>query len=169
MDLSRFPDDFEHVPSHDAGEPDSKLNDILKGIDGIFGPEQPDDPSDHPDISSSDGRTTPIVSSISGPGEGAKRNIVRSRASSSPLPRPPPSPLLPPQSPTVPPRTKKQSSVGKAWHKFKKVLAKKFGGGDQSPPKLSDKLAPERDDEVKWFETLFPKSPKPQKPAKTRK
>ena len=51
------------------------------------------------------------------------------------------------------------------WNKLKKLLTGKSEEG-QPPPKLSDKLAPERDDEVKWYESLFPK---PQKSAKTRK
>lgn len=157
MDLSRFPDDFERVAPHDVGEFDPKCNDI---IDGTPGPEQPDDPSDHPDTPSPDGRATPVVSPISGLGGGAKGDIARSRDSWSPLPS-----LSSPQYPTVPPRTK-ESRVGKVWNKFKKVLAKKFGGGDQPPPKLSDKLVPERDDEVRWYETLFTKPPKP---AKARK
>jgi hypothetical protein len=53
----------------------------------------------------------------------------------------------------------------KSQRRVKKFM-KKFGGRDQQPPRLSDKLVPERDDEVKWYETLFPK---PQKSAATRK
>ena len=143
MDLSRFPDDFEHVPSHDTGGPDSELNDILKRIDAIFGPEQP---HDHLDISGSDGRTTPIVSPISRPG-----SMLQLRAPLHSLS-------------AAPPRIKK-SSAGKVWNKFK-VFAKKFAGGDKPPPKLSNKLVPERDDEVRRHETLFTKALKPSNPAK---
>jgi len=53
------------------------------------------------------------------------------------------------------------------WSKLKKLFMRKFGGdGNQPPPKLSDKLVPERDDEVEWHDSPFSKPPKP---AKTRK
>ena len=43
---------------------------------------------------------------------------------------------------------------------------KKFEKADREPANLSDKLAPERDDEPKWHDVLFSKPPKP---ATTRK
>jgi len=60
---------------------------------------------------------------------------------------------------------RQKSGVGKAWSKLKKLFMRKFRG-DGGAPKLSDRLAPERDDEVKWYDSLFPKPPGP---AKTRK
>ena len=140
------------------------MNDILRGIDDIVGPEQPDD---HPD-----GRDTPVpneqssstASSNATPRGGTRSTPSPSRNSLSFLPQ-----ILPShQSTSTHQRTKKQKSgVGKVWSKLKKLFMRKFGGdGNQPPPKLSDKLVPERDDEVKWHDSPFSK---PQKPAKTRK
>lgn len=59
----------------------------------------------------------------------------------------------------------KKSSVKKAWSKSKELFIKKLGRRKASP-KLSDKLVPERDEGVRWYEALFSKPPKP---AATRK
>jgi len=48
----------------------------------------------------------------------------------------------------------------KAWNVFKELLVKEFRGGNQPPPKLSDRLVSMRDGEV-GYEALFSKSPQP--------
>ena len=162
---SRFPkDDFEDVVPPDVGGSSSEFNDILKDIDDIIGPERPDDHSEDRDISAWDKQTSPIVSSVVESRE-AKQTVEQPRATPSPLPPIPPTPPPQPQERPVAPRMKKKSVVSKAWSKFRKLLMKKFGG-DHPPAKLSDKLAPEREDEARRYETLFAKSPQP---AKTRK
>ena len=168
VDLLQFPGgDFEDATrGRDGGELGSEFNDILKDIDGLLGPEQPDYHSDDRDSSVWDRRTSATLSPIVGPGEEMKQDTVRSLASSSPLPPLPSTPFR--QGPKV--RTKKKSSVGKMLdgiRKFKRLMAKKLGGGHQPQPKLSDSLVPEHDDEAKWYEGLF--SSKPPKSARTRK
>jgi len=138
----------------------SEFNDILRDVDDLIGPERPDDHSDDHDISTWDKQASAIVSPIAESREEARQTAVHPRATPSHIP--PISSPPHPQEPLVPPRTKKKSVVSKAWSKFRKLLMKKFGG-DQPPPKLSDRLAPEREDEARWYETLFPQ------PAKTRK
>lgn len=134
------------------------MNDILKGIDVCIGPEQV---YDH-----LGGRDAPILD------ERASPSIVpREEAGSTVPPSPaglPPLPLIPPHQSTSTHqrmKKKKKKGVGMVWNKLKKLLTGK-SEEDQPPPKLSDKLSPERDDEVKWYESLFSK---PQKSAKTRK
>ena len=129
------------------------MNNILKGIDEIVGPEQPnDDPG---------GRDTPV------PGE-----RLSPTTSSNVIPRGgtrPISQILPSHQSTSThqPIKKQKSGVGKAWSKLRKLFMRKFGGyRGQPPPKLSDKLAPERDDEVKWHDSPFLKSPKSAKTSK---
>jgi len=158
------------VPPNVGGS-NSEFNDILKDIDDIIGPE-PEQPYDHYDdreISTWDKQASPIVSPIVESIEQAKQMVVQPRATSSPLspipPNPTPTPPPHPQERPMAPRAKKKSVVSKAWSKFRKVLMKKFGG-DQPPPKLSDKHTPEREDEARWYETLFVKNPQP---PKTRK
>lgn len=169
MDSSRSPKgDFEDVPP-DAGGFNSEFNDILKDIDEIIGHERPDDHSDDRDTSAWDKQTSPIVSPIVESREETKQIVVQPRATSPPLPpippTPTPTPHSHPQERPVAPRTKKKSVVSKAWSKLRKMLMKKFGG-DHLSPKLSDKLAPEHEDEARRYETLFVKPPQP---AKTRK
>jgi len=145
----------------DTGGFNSEFDEILRDIDEIIGPERPDDHSDDRDISAWDKQASPIVSPVVESREEAKQIAIQPRATPSPLPPIPP----PPQERPVALRTKKKSVVSKAWSKFRKVLMKKFGG-DQPPPKLSDRLAPEREDEARGYETLFVKPPQP---TKTRK
>ncbi|KAF9647910.1 hypothetical protein BDM02DRAFT_3243768, partial [Thelephora ganbajun] len=131
---SRFPDrlmahtgyDFEDVAAHDDGAFYVNFDDILKEIDCFIGPE----------------------------GAEPRQTVVQSQAH-SPSHHHIPLPLSPaPQVPPVLPRTKK-GSVSKAWSKLKRLFTKKLGEEDQVPPKLSDRLVPERDD--KWYEPLFSK------------
>jgi len=155
-------DDFENI-GRGGGTLDSDLNDILKGIDNIIGPEQPDD---YPD-----GRDTPVRGELSSPTmspnviprEGARSTPSPSRNSLLSLHQ-----ILPShQNTSTHQRPKKQKSgLGKMWSGLKKFMRKFGGDGNQSPPKLSDKLVPERDDEVKWKDSPFSE---PRKPAKTRK
>jgi len=175
MFLPRFPaDDFVDVGAHDGEAFNAEFDDILKGIDILIGPDQTDDHSPGQDVSAWDEQTHPIVSPTVGPRGETGSNGSQSEVHSSSLPSTPlssilhpstllPSTPLPPLPPLIPPRTKKKSTVSRAWNKLKKVLVKKFGGGNQAPPKLSDKLVPERDDGVGRYESLFPK------PAMTRK
>ena len=51
VDLLRFPDEFEDVVLRYVRQFDSKFNDILKDIDRLIGPEQPDNRSDDRDTS----------------------------------------------------------------------------------------------------------------------
>ena len=147
MGLPLFPDDYEGVVPHDCGEINFEFNEILQSLDRLIGPEQPADHSGDREISVLDRQTSPIVSMIVGPEEA--RQDVRPRAPLSPLlPIPPPLPRGPPVLPR-----RRESIIGKAWNKYKKVLMKRFLGGDQSAPKLSDSLVPERDDDD-WYEVL---------------
>jgi len=166
-------DDFEDdVAQFDNGEFNAKLGDIMEKIDAIIRPEPSNDHSDSRDTSAWDQRTFPILSPTVGPGEGPQDFAPQPRASlpslpritTSPLPKSPsPSPI--PQSPSKSQRTKKQSTVGKVWERLKRWFTRKFEGEDP-PPKLSDKLVPERDDKVKWYESLFSELPEPFKPKK---
>lgn len=71
----------------------------------------------------------------------------------------PPTPPFPPQQvPPVLPPTKEGRGVRKAWCESKNLFMKKFWRR-KTPPKLSDKLVPERE-EVKWYAMLFPTSQK---------
>ena len=155
MGLPRFLGEYEEAAPHDGGEINSEFNDFLEGIDKLIGPEQPDDHFDDRDISVWDRQTSPMVSAIVEPEE-VRQGMARPRAPSSPLPPIPPSP-----PPRDFPRPKKKSIVGKAWKKFKLSFMRRFLGGDQPVPKLSDKLALERDDGV-WYDVLF------SKPTRTR-
>ena len=113
------------------------LDGILKDIDYFIKPDPVEDPS------------------------------VQPRASSSSRPPPvPPSPSPSPKAPQVTPRAEKKGNSIKALSKLKKVAVKKFGGGDQPPPELSDRLVPERKDGAKWYDAVFSKL---QKPTTTRK
>lgn len=148
----------------DDGVFNAGFHDLLDDLKDLIGSEQTDDQSDDRDISTLDERRSSIVSQTVESGEETRRNTVRSPTSSTS--RPPLPPLPPPISQAMPPRTKKKSSMGNAWNRFKKLLMRKFLGGDRTQPKLSDRLVPERDDEVRWYETLFPKPPKPAKTGK---
>ena len=129
------------------------MNNILKGIDDTIGPEQPnDDPG---------GRDTPVPDEQLSPTT-SSNVIPRGRTRSAPQ-------ILPShQITSTHQRIKKpKSGVGKAWSKLRKLFMRKFGGyRGQPPPKLSDKLVPERDDEVKWHDSPFLKPPKPAKTSK---
>jgi len=57
-----------------------------------------------------------------------------------------------------PPSLPKKRGMRKAWHESKKLFMKKFWRR-KTPPKLSDKLVPERE-EVKWYAVLFSTSQK---------
>jgi len=109
----------------------------------MVGPEQPDDDPGSRNTPVPDERSSPTTSSNVIPRGGTRSH----------------------QSTSTHQRTKKQKSgVGKAWSKLKKLFMKKFGGGgDQQPLKLSDRLVPERDDEVKWHDLPFLKLSKPAK------
>lgn len=172
------------------------VRDILKDIDDLMGPGPAGDPpNDQDDPAVDDGEPSPIGPPAVVPKEEAKPKSPASPASlglfpqiSPPSPYPlspyslsphPPSPYPPsphPASPRSPsphpsqsssmrPPKKKKRGVGRAWKKLKGLFTHKFGG-DEQPPKLSERLVPERDDEVRWYEFLFPKSPKH---TKTRK
>ena len=148
--------------SYVGGTLDADLNKILEGIDVLITSEQADGHPDGRDTPVRDERSSPIMSPSVVPREETRPTVPSSSDSLSPLPP------IPHQSTSIHQRTKKQSGVGKVWNKLKKLkklFAMKFGG-DQQRPKLSDKLVPERDDEVKWHEPLFSKPPKS---AKTRK
>ena len=84
---------------------------------------------------------------IIGSGGGAEQAQPQATPSSIP----PPSPF---QDRPVLPRMKK-SGVSRAWNEFKKLSVKMFGGGDKPPPKISDRLVPERDGGVRWYEALL--------------
>lgn len=158
-------DDFEDLGLHGSGTFNAEFDDILKDIDGILGPEQDDNRTDSHDNFTLDEGSFPILPPTVGPREGSRQSISQSPAHLSFLSTTPPSspPIL--QGSPAHQRMKK-SGLGRAWNKLKRLFKEKFGGDDQAPPKLSDKLVPERDDEVRWYESLFPK---PTKPAKTRK
>ena len=180
MFLLRFlGEDVEKIVAGDIdnGAPGLDLDDILKDIDYFIKPDPVEDPSGPPDASAWDQRTSPIVSpiapSITEYGDESRWNVVPPGAGShsrpptvppSPSPSPPPPP--PPKRPQATPRPKKKGGFIKALSKVKKMFAKKFGGGDQPPPNLSDRLAPEREDEVKWYDGLFSKPQKPTAPKK---
>ena len=145
MFLLRFlGEDVEKIVAGDIdnGAPGLDLDDILKDIDYFIKPDPMEDPSGPPDASAWDQQTSPIVLPIASP-------TIFPSASASSLPRP--------NAPQVAPRAKKKGGFIKALNKVKKMFAKKFGGGDQPAPKLSDRLAPERGHEVKWSDLLFPK------------
>lgn len=145
---------------------------IMKEIDGIIiDPEPTDDPSDVRDVSIWDQQTSPIVSSIDGSRERPRQDSVRSQSRSPfrlslliPAPSPSPSPPSAPTPRQVPLefpqtkeflQTKEKKGVLKAWDKLKKLFMKKFAGKDEAPPKLSDKILPDRDEDVKWYDHLF--------------
>lgn len=153
------------------------IDGIMKEIDGLIDPELVDDPSDVRDVSVWDQLPSPIVSSIDGSRERPRQDSVRSQSrspfrlsllipppSSSPSP---PSASTPRQVPLELPQTKeflqkrKKKGVMKAWDKLKKLFTKKFGGDDEATPKLSDKILPDRDEDVKWYDLLFSKPAKP--------
>ena len=157
------------------------FHDILKDIDDLIGPDPADDPPIHPDgpvVDDEQPLPTPTVVSR----EEARPKLQSSLVGPQPLPHispPSPHPHFPhPRSPHFlsphPPQSspmhsqpkkekkKKRRSVGRVWEKLKGL----FTGEDQQPTKLSDKLVPESDDEVRWYGFLFPKPPKP---TKTRK
>ena len=158
----------------DNGAPGLDLDDILKDIDYFIKPDPVEDPSGPPDASAWDQRTSPIASpiapSITRPGDESRWNVVQPRARSysrpptvppSPPPSPSPPPPPPPKRSQATPRPKKKGGFIKALNKVKEMFAKKFGGGNQPPPNLSDRLVPEREDEVKWYDGLFPKHRRP--------
>lgn len=151
-------DDFEDLGPHGSGTFNAEFDDILKEIDGILGPEQDDNHTDSQDNFTLDEGSFPILPPTAGSREGSRQGIPPAHLS-PPLTTPP----SPPPIPRVP-----KGAVGRVWDKLKRLFKERFGGDDQAPPKLSDKLVPERDDEVRWYESLFP-FPKPTKPAKTRK
>ena len=128
----------------DNGAQGLELDGILKDIDYFIKPDPIEDPSGPPDVSAWGQQTSPIVLPIASP-----------TVSPSLSPSPPP----PPNAPQVAPRAKKRGGFIKALNRVKKMFAKKFGGGDQPPPKLSDRLAPERGHEVKWTDALFHEPP----------
>ena len=172
MFLPRFSeDDYEKVERFEDEEYNTELDDVMRNIDDLIGPEPADDDPDSRDTSAWDQRTSPILSPIAGPGEETRQSVPQSQAS-LPSPRPihtTPPPMFPhlspiPQGPSMYRGTKQKNTTSKVWGKLKKLFTRKFEGGDPLP-KLSDRLVPEHDDRVKWFE-LFSE---PQDPAKTRK
>jgi hypothetical protein len=90
---------------------------------------------------------SPIVSSIDEFGEQSQPRLSAS-------PPVPPKPL-----PAIP-QPKKGNVITNVLNKFKKMFMK-FEKGEETPRNLSDKLAPERDDEHKGYDALFLKPPKP--------
>ena len=177
-------DDFEHVVPLDDGAFTADVHDILKDIDDLMGPDPADDPPDEQDDPAiDDGQSLPILPPAVEPKEEVKPTSSALPVSlrilsqiSLPSPRPisphPPSPYLPSPHPPSPRLSqsslmrlqpkKKKRGIGRAWKKLKGLFMNKFEG-DEQPPKLSDRLAPERDDEVRWYDFLFPKPPKPTK------
>ena len=172
MFLPRFSeDDCEKVERFEDEEYNTALDDVMRNIDDLIGPEPADDYPDSRDASAWDRRTSPVVSPMAGPGEGARQFASQSRASLPPLPpisassppiltSPPPiSTSPPPRSPSPPPRspslpliplgTEKKSIMGIWWERLKAWFKRKF---ENPRPKLSDRLVPERDDRVKWYE-----------------
>ena len=102
--LSGLPDDFD-VTLRDIGEADSRFGDTQKDADGLTDSKQPDNRPGGWGIPGSD-RQTP------------------------PQPQAPSSSLLPlsiPRDPLALPQTK-ESGVRDVWNKFKRYLAKRFGG-----------------------------------------
>lgn len=136
----------------------AEVDDLLKQLDNAIGQEPAGDHSDVRDASDSDERTSPVVSPIDKPrDQEVKQSELRLPAHP---PAPPSSPTSPKHRPTTPPR-KKRGIVTRALDKLKKIFMKKFERGDQAPHRLSDKLAPERNDEHKGYGELFSKSPRP--------
>jgi hypothetical protein len=128
------------------------VDDFLKHLDNVLEPAG--DHSDVQDAPALDERPSPTVSSID---KSREQDVVQSPLRSpTRLPVPPSSP----SSPTPPQRQKKRGIMAKVWKRFKKLFMEKFERGDQAPHKISDKLAPERDDEPKAYDELFSKSPK---------
>lgn len=138
---------------------DADLRNILKEID-IFIPEQPDDHPDGRDTPVSEERSSPIILPRNVLEEETGAIVPPPPASLSPLPPIP----LPHQRTSKHKKQKNKKGIAKLWNKLKELFA--VFEGDQPSPKLSDKLVPESDDEVKRYECLFSKPPKP---AKTRK
>ena len=177
-------DDFEHIMPQDDVAFTADVHDILKDIDDLMGPDPADDPPDEPDDPAVDDEpTSPALPPAVVPKEEVKPTSSASPVSlrifsqiSLPSLRPvsphPPSPYLPSlHLPSPHPSQsslirlqpkKKKRGIGRAWKKLKGLFMNKFEG-DEQPPKLSDRLAPERDDEVRWYDFLFPKPPKPTK------
>ena len=171
MFLPRFSeDDCEKVERFEDEEYNTALDDVMRNIDDLIGPE----PADYPDRDASawDQRMSPILSPIAGPRERGELFAPQSRASFPPHPpipassppiltSPPPIPTSPPPiSPSLPPippgpsmyqRTEKKSVMSIWWDRVKAWFKRKFEG-ENPPPKLSDRLVPEHDDRVKWYE-----------------
>ena len=141
---------------------DADLRNILREIN-ISIPEQPDDYPDGRDTPVPDERPSPIMSPSNVVKEETRPTVPPSPVSLSPLP-----PIPPPHQSTSmhqqTKRKKKKKGIAKFWNKLKELFA--VFGGDQPPPKLSDKLVPERDDEVRRYGSLFSKLPKPAETGK---
>lgn len=155
-------DDLEGVAPHGDGALGADFDDLLKDIDVLIGPEGANGQPDSQDTSTLDEQTLPVLSPIVEPRE-ETRLVSQSRVRLLSRPTAPPSPPPKLQDPMTYQRKKKKSRVVRAWDKLKELFTKRLGGEDQVPPRLSDKLVPERDDEVKWYESLF------SMPAKTRR
>lgn len=148
------------------------VENLLLDIDKLIGPEPTGDHSDDRDVSTWE-KTHPLVSPTVENGERPMLVPEQSQPRPSlhisippPLPPPPP-PRVPP---VRPPRTKKKSGFSKAWEELKeglregfreglKSFAKKFLSRGQAPHKLSDGLAPEREEEAKRYNSLFQRPP----------
>ena len=149
--LSRFlGDDPEDSARCDLIDPGSEVNEILEGIDRLIGREQPNNRPEDRDALAWEKVPSPVVAPMNGPREGAWRNPARPRTPSQPAP---------PRDLPAHPRTKR-SSISIKWDRFmdslKKKLKKKFKRGNREAPKLSDRLAPEPDDEVGSYHALSP-------------
>ena len=140
----RFPGDkSEGAASHDVGGSDNGFSDMLRTLNWSAGF---DDHFDGRSVSAS----SPGVSPIIGSGGGAEQNAAQPQATPSSIPLPSPS-----QGRPVLPRMKKKSGVSRTWNEFKQLSVKMLGGGGTPPPNLSDRLVPERDGGVRWYETLL--------------
>lgn len=133
---------------------DANFDDILKGIDSLIEPAQADDHSDGGDTLGSDEQPLPTMP----PNVVMRPSVLPSPVGLAPLPQ------ISPRNSLMHPQTKK-NRIGRAWNELKKLLTRRFGG-DQLPPKHPDGLLSKWDDEIKWYEPLLAKLPKPVKSRK---
>lgn len=164
MSLSGFlGQEFPDISPHGQ----SVVDDLLKDLDHLIGPEQTEDHLEVRDVSAWDQPQSPIVSPIEESGSRSMQFPTQqpdsARRPTSPLPLP----FFPPLKNTPEPTlgkgaSKKKGRMQRAWDRLKQMFVKKFLGADQGPHKLSDKLVPERDsDEVKLNEVLAFSKPRP--------
>lgn len=133
--------------------PNVCVDDLRKHLDHFLGPESTGDQLDAQDSSAWDEQTSPVTSPIDRFRQ-EEAGQSQCRPSAGTIIRPSPKVTL------EVPRPKKKSVVNRMWGRLRKLFAKKFEKGNQATPNLSEKLAPDRDDEPQRHDALFSKPPK---------